>query len=167
VGLAHPAAHFPASGLEKASIILCYVSFGSEVDTHALIQEALRTKKQMVIPLHDPEKIGTPLSELKRFGDLGPNHRGVLQLSPEFRRLIDPARVELALLPGIAFDRQGGRVGFGGGYFDRLLPSMTKALFIGLAFESQLTKDPLPLEPHDVRMHALVTEKAVVETRRA
>jgi len=152
---------------KKASTILCYVSFGSEVDTHPLIQEALRFKKRMVIPLHDPAKAGTFISELRRFADLGPSHRGVLQLQPEFHRLVDPGLIELALIPGIAFDRQGGRVGFGGGYFDRLLPSMTQATFIALAFESQFVKDPLPLEAHDVRMHAIVTEKAVIETRRA
>lgn len=150
----------------NASTILCYVSFGSEVETHTLIQETLRFKKRIVVPLHDPNKIGTPLSELKRFSELGPNHRGVLQVPPESYRIVDPARIELALLPGIAFDRHGGRVGFGGGYFDRLLPSMTHAFCVGLAFESQIVHDPLPLESHDMRMHALVTEKAVIEIRR-
>src|SRR5438477_12175765 len=74
---------------KKASTILCYVSFGSEVDTHALLQEALRFKKHMVVPLHDPAKAGTFISELRRFGDLGPSHRGVLQLQPESQRLVD------------------------------------------------------------------------------
>jgi 5-formyltetrahydrofolate cyclo-ligase len=151
---------------KKSSTILCYVSFGSEVDTHALLQEAIRFKKHMVVPLHDPAKVGTFISELRRFGDLGPSHRGVLQLLPEAHHLVDPATIELALIPGIAFDRKGGRVGFGGGYFDRLLPGMTQATFMALAFESQLTKDAIPLEAHDVRMHTIVTEKAVMETRR-
>jgi len=120
----------------------------------------------MVIPLHDPAKADTFISELKRFGDLGPSHRGVLQLQPESQRLVDPSLIELTLVPGIAFDREGGRIGFGGGYFDRLLPSMTEAHIIGLAFETQLAKDPLPTEPHDVRMHSIITEKAVIEIRR-
>jgi 5-formyltetrahydrofolate cyclo-ligase len=150
----------------NATTILCYVSFGSEVETHTLIQEALRFKKRIVVPLHDPDKTKTPLSELRRFVDLGPSHRGVLQLQPEFNRPVEPSSIELALLPGIAFDRQGGRIGFGGGFFDRLLPSLTKAFCVGLAFECQVVHDPLPLESFDMRMHTIVTEKAVIEARR-
>src|SRR5437879_3251590 len=96
-----------------ASTLLCYVSFGSEVETHTLIQEALRFKKRVLVPLHDPANHhDTPLSELRRFGELSPTHRGVLQMRPEFRRPTEPAGIELALVPGIAFDRKGGRLGF-------------------------------------------------------
>jgi len=148
---------------KSCSTILCYVSFSSEVETHALIQEALRFKKRVLVPVHDPATKDTPLSELRRFADLGASHRGVLQVQPEFRRLADPAAVELALIPGIAFDRRGGRIGFGGGYFDRLLPSMPKAFRIGLAFSAQVSTIFLPLEGHDVRMHALITEKEIIQ----
>jgi 5-formyltetrahydrofolate cyclo-ligase len=152
----------------NASTILCYVSFGSEVETHTLIQEALRFKKRVVVPLHDPANHhDTLLSELRRFGELGPSHRGVLQVQPEFRRLMAPADIELALVPGIAFDRQGGRLGFGGGYFDRLLPKMPKAFRLGLSFDAQIAQDPLPHESHDERLDAIITEKEVLETRRA
>src|SRR4051812_13210308 len=63
---------------KNAEILLCYVSFNSEVETHLLIQEALRFKKRIVVPLHDPVSKETPLSELRFFRDLGPDHRGVL-----------------------------------------------------------------------------------------
>jgi len=145
-----------------AGTVLFYVSFGSEVETHTLIQEALRFKKCVVVPLHDAVCKETPLSQLKRFGELGASHRGVLQVMPEFRCAADPADVQLALIPGIVFDRQGGRIGFGGGYFDRLLPKMPKAFRMALAFSAQLSGSPLPLESHDIRMHALVTEKEVI-----
>jgi 5-formyltetrahydrofolate cyclo-ligase len=148
---------------KACSTILCYVSFSSEVETHTLIQEALRVKKRVVVPLHDPATKDTPLSELRRFADLGPSHRGVLQIQPEFRRLVNPAAIDLALLPGIAFDRRGGRLGFGGGYFDRLLLKMPKAFRLGLAFSAQVSAIPLPLESHDVRMHAVITEKEKLE----
>jgi 5-formyltetrahydrofolate cyclo-ligase len=147
-----------------ASTILFYVSFGSEVETHALIMEALRFKKRVLVPLHDAATKDTPLSELKRFGDLGTTHRGVLQVLPEFRRPAKPSAVELALIPGIAFDRQGGRIGFGGGYFDRLLPKMPKAFRMALAYASQLSRTPLPMESHDVRMQQIVTENEIIVT---
>ncbi len=145
----------------SASYILCYVSFGSEVETHALIQEALRYKKKIVVPIHDPAKHDTHISEITRFGELTQSHRGILQVDPQFQRLIDPSLIELAVIPGIAFDKKGGRLGFGGGYFDKLLPQMKKAARLALSYESQISPVPLPLEPHDVMMDTLVTEKAV------
>lgn len=145
----------------NASLILCYVSFGSEVETHMLIQEALRFKKRIAIPIHDGVSHHTPVSEITRFSELTQSHRGILQVDPQFQRLIDPSAVDLAVIPGIAFDRQGGRLGFGGGYFDKLLPLMKKASKMALAFEAQLSSDPLPLETHDILMHMIVTEKAV------
>ncbi len=149
----------------SCTTILCYVSFGSEVETHTLIQEALRFKKRVIVPLHDPTNKETPLSELQRFGELGTSHRGVLQVQPEFRRLVEPSRVELAIIPGIAFDRMGGRIGFGGGYFDRLLPRMPKAYRIALAFAAQVQNQALPLESHDVTMQSLLTEKETLDIR--
>jgi 5-formyltetrahydrofolate cyclo-ligase len=147
---------------KDALVILCYVSFGSEVETHALVQEALRFKKRVIVPVHDPASHDTPLSELQRFGELGANHRGVLQIQPEFRRPVDPQKIELALIPGIVFDRQGGRIGFGGGYFDRLLPKMPKAYHLGLAYSAQISTAPLPLESFDARLHAIATDKEIM-----
>jgi 5-formyltetrahydrofolate cyclo-ligase len=153
---------FQHSAWKNAEILLCYVSFNSEVETHLLIQEALRFKKRIVVPLHDPVSKETPLSELRFFRDLGPDHRGVLQVKPECRSLIDPANITLALIPGIVFDTQGGRIGFGGGYFDRLLPLMPKTFRLGLGFSAQISTVPLPLESYDVRLHAIITEKNVI-----
>lgn len=145
----------------NATLILCYVSFGSEVETHALIQEALRFKKRIVIPVHDGKTHGSPLTEITRFGELTVSHRGILQVDPQSHRLIDPSEVELALIPGIAFDKTGGRLGFGGGYFDKLLPTMKKTKRMALAYEVQISEAPLPKEPHDMLMDVIVTEKAV------
>jgi 5-formyltetrahydrofolate cyclo-ligase len=146
---------------KNSSIVLCYVSFGSEVGTHALIQEGLRFKKRVIIPIHDPAKHDTPISEISRFGELTQSHRGILQVDPQFQRLVDPGIVELALIPGIVFDKKGTRIGFGGGYFDKLLPHLTKATRMALAFEAQFSSKPLPVEPHDMSMEEIVTEKAI------
>jgi len=144
---------------KNASTLLCYVSFGSEVDTHSLIQEALRFKKKVFVPLYDPHSTETRLSELRRFGELVPGPKPeVLEPAPEFIRPADPAQVELALVPGAAFDVQGGRLGFGRGYFDRLLAKTPKAIRIGLGFSAQISTIPLPLESYDVRLHAIITE---------
>ena len=149
---------------KKAVVVLTYVSTGPEVETRALIEEALRSGKRVAVPLFDPQrKEETLLAELKRLEDLRP---GTLQGIPEpdahERHLIDPGDIDLALLPGVAFDEFGGRLGFGSGYFDRLLPHLTKAVLFGLAYEVQISDDPLPMEPHDHPMHAVVTEDEVL-----
>ncbi len=148
-----------------AEYVLCYVSFGSEVETHTILQEALRFKKRVVVPIHDSTH-ATLLSEIKRFGELGAAHRGVLQVQTEFIKLVDPVKIDLALLPGLAFDKKGGRLGFGGGYFDKLLPQMVKAKRVALAYDSQISANALPLENHDMLMDLVISEKAILDTGR-
>jgi len=65
-------------------------------------------------------------------------------------------------VPGVVFDRKGGRVGFGGGYFDKLLASMPQARRIALAHSGQVIKKSLPLHAHDIPMHVIITEKEMV-----
>lgn len=144
-----------------AEHILCYVSFRSEVDTHTILQEGIRFKKKMHVPIFHPlDTEQTPVAELKRWGDLVAHEKtGILEPRAEARALVDPATIQLVLVPGTVFDRQGGRIGFGGGYFDRLLPRMPQARWIGLAFSEQVHHEPLPRETHDIPMHHILTEK--------
>ena len=81
---------------------------------------------------------------------------GILEPSPEWE-VIAPANIDLFLVPGLAFDRQGGRLGFGRGFYDRLLPQ-SRGQRIGIGWENQLV-DWVAMEPHDGRMDGLVTEK--------
>ena len=154
---------FEHAAWKNASTVLCYVSFGTEVETHTLIQEALRFKKRVFVPLYKPHSTETLISELRRFGELAPGPKpNVLEPASEFIRLADPTEVELALVPGTVFDREGGRLGFGGGHFDRLMARMPKAVRIGIGFSVQISSTPLPLESYDVRLHAIITEKEIL-----
>src|SRR5579864_2564797 len=111
------------TGWQDAGTILVYVSGGSEVDTRKLIEEGLAQRKRIVVPLIDPDGHDTSLSELRAIRDLVPAHySSVHEPVAAFRKIVDPSEIELALLPGVVFDRKGGRVGLGGGYFDRLIP---------------------------------------------
>ncbi|MFA5974843.1 MAG: 5-formyltetrahydrofolate cyclo-ligase [Elusimicrobiota bacterium] len=152
---------------KEAGTLLLYVSCGSEVATHRLITEALEQKKRVIVPLISSDKNETLVSELYRFSELFPGpFKKVLEPGPAFRKLVDPSEVELALVPGVVFDKRGGRIGFGGGYFDRLLPKMPQAPRWGLAFSIQIYPAPLPKEAHDMRMHVLITEQGLMETRK-
>jgi len=77
---------------------------------------------------------------------------------PERRCL--PADVDLFLVPGLAFDREGGRIGYGKGYYDRLLGAARPgAIFLALAFEGQMVED-VPMLSYDVPVHLVMTERA-------
>ena len=96
------------------------------------------------------------------FGDLAPGTLGILEPKPELReqdqRRAEVQELDLLVIPGLAFDRQGGRLGYGKGYFDRLLPgARPDALLAAVAFECQLF-DAVPMQPYDVRVDAVITE---------
>ena len=139
-----------------------YVSFRSEVETQKLIREALAQKKRVVLPVVDLKRKEIDFCELHSFGDLAPGPYSIPEPAPGLRRTVDPADIEWVLVPGAAFDRQGGRIGMGEGYFDKLLARMPNAKRIGLAYSVQVQKKPLPLEPHDIRMNMIITEKEVI-----
>jgi 5-formyltetrahydrofolate cyclo-ligase len=148
----------------NSTTILCYAGFGSEVDTRNLMDEAFRLKKRLVVPMWDPENRETNLSEIHRLGELASRAKPyLLEPAPEFRRPVSPSAVLLALVPGLVFDRTGGRIGFGGGYFDRLIPKMPMALTVGLAFSLQINPEVLPHEAHDARVRMIITESETID----
>jgi len=143
----------------SAKTILVTISFGSEVETHSLIHQGFAQGKRIVVPVVTADDPELSLSELRYWNDLekGPTH-GILQPKADKIRLVSPSEIDVALIPGAAYDRKGGRIGYGAGYFDRLLPSMTKAYSIGLAFSIQIVDHLLPLEPHDCKVDEVITE---------
>lgn len=92
-------------------------------------------------------------------GALAPGYRGVREPKAIGRRAANPQRCEIALVPGVAFDRDGGRLGYGGGHFDRLLARLRDATpVIGVAFGLQLVPT-VPREEHDRAVDMVVTEE--------
>jgi len=103
---------------QDATTVLVYVSYGAEVDTHQILTEALQQKKRLIVPCVSKEGSMTLLSQLHRISDLAPGFfKNILEPPPGKREIVDPIEVEVALIPGVAFDRQGGRLGPGRGAF--------------------------------------------------
>jgi 5-formyltetrahydrofolate cyclo-ligase len=105
------------------------------------------------------------LFQLEHLDELAPGAMGILEPRLELRRCFDrkvvPVDLDLIVTPGLAFDRRGGRLGYGKGYYDRLLHQIrADATKLAVCFECQLVPE-IPLLPHDIRMDVLVTEKAV------
>ena len=139
---------------KRAESIMLYASIGSEVSTLKFIRELLKNKeKTVVLPKVKGEHI--LLSKINSFNDL---KRGAFNIL-EPAKIKKIQKVDLILVPGVAFDGYGHRIGYGKGYYDRLLEK-TKVLKVGLAFEMQLI-DKVPNHPHDISVDIVVTEKKV------
>ncbi len=144
-------------------VLFIYANFRSEVETLPLIQQCLDAGMLVTVPLTDPE-----YSQLSAYPitnpdlDLRPGYCGISEPIGEGKSPVSPREIETVILPGSVFDERGGRLGYGGGYYDRFLArSAPQALRIGLAFEQQVVKQ-VPLLPHDERLHLIVTEKRIV-----
>jgi len=146
-----------------AHAVMLYIDFGAEVRTRPLLPIARRDGKQIVVPYCVGDEIR--LFCLGDINDLTPGTWGILEPRDQLRglaeRQVEPGELDLIVIPGVAFDRRGGRVGHGKGYYDRLLRHVrTDAALVALAFESQLV-DEVPMQPHDIYMDLVVTETAV------
>ncbi|OAG27284.1 5-formyltetrahydrofolate cyclo-ligase [Thermodesulfatator autotrophicus] len=144
---------------QKAQKILFYASFKSEVETYELIEAALTEGKDVYLPKTYISKRKLRLFKINSLKELSPGAYGILEPS-ENSPEIEPKGLDLIILPGVAFDLSGGRLGYGGGFYDRLLAKAPHVPKVALAFECQLTKK-LPLESHDLKIDALVTENGL------
>lgn len=139
----------------SAKTIVCYVSLSYEVETWRLIEQMLEDRKRVVVPVVHRE--GLRLSELRQPTDLAPGAFGVWEPIPRARRFVSPQDVDLVVVPGLAFDRAGHRLGHGHGYFDRLLARLPRPTqTVGLCFAFQLL-DHLPRQPHDQTVHTVLS----------
>jgi len=143
--------------------IFIYVSYRSELATLEFIEEALeRDNCRVVVPSTIPN-VGLEAYEIRDMAeDLAPGYCSIPE--PVIGRALpfDPARIDLVILPGSVFDLQGGRLGYGGGYYDRFLQNdAPKARRVALAYEMQLVAE-VPMLPHDQRLHGIVTENRTI-----
>jgi len=152
---------FALPEFKRARVILFYASKKHEVQTHELIEQALLLGKRVAVPLTDMRCHCLHLSEVKCLRDLAPGHFGILEPTKATFRPVSPHSIDIVIVPGVAFDPQGNRIGYGMGFYDSLLRQMPHAKAIALAFEFQLV-DEIPAEAHDVRVHRIITEDRVV-----
>ena len=148
---------------QHARTLLTYIGVKSEVGTGLILQDALEEGKRLAVPYVAGDVlraayINSPLElEPSRFGLLDP----VPLVKEDSQRICQIEEVELFVVPGVAFDRQGGRLGHGKAYYDRMLARAgIGARFIALAFECQLVTE-VPMTATDIFMHAVITEKQV------
>jgi 5-formyltetrahydrofolate cyclo-ligase len=150
--------------IASAGWVLAYVSKTHEIDTHGLIQQLLAIGKQVCVPAFDGTARSYGASQLQDFHwDLIEGKFGILEPKRESVHPIKAGQLDALLLPGLAFDVHGNRVGRGLGYFDRLLTEAS-GMKIALAHDFQVL-DEVHVESHDVRMDFIVTEKRMVSCK--
>ena len=145
----------------QAKTIHIFISKTDEPDTSPIIESAWESGKTVAVPCVVPESFELFHSQLKSFEDLSSGALGVLEPSPEGRIKMTPESFDLVIIPGVAFDRKGGRLGYGKGYYDRFL-EQTAAFRLALAFNFQVL-EKVPTEKHDVPMNGILTESGIIE----
>jgi 5-formyltetrahydrofolate cyclo-ligase len=146
---------------KNAGTIFFFASFRSEVDTSELIKMSLSMGKQVVLPKVNTDTHELLLFEVKDFGELTPGYMGIPEPSYEAGR-VSINEVDIVIIPGAGYDTAGNRIGYGGGYYDRLLSGLQRDIpVIAPAYEEQVM-DSVPSEPHDIRVSLIVTDRRLI-----
>jgi 5-formyltetrahydrofolate cyclo-ligase len=148
---------------EKAGTVMFYVDVRDEVRTRQALPEALASGKRIVVPYCLDGEL--ELFWLENMDELELGMYRILEPKVELRdvasKRLTPTDLDLVMVPGVAFDRNGGRTGHGKGYYDKLLQHARKdAPLVALSFECQLFEE-IPAESHDIFMDKVVTEDVV------
>ena len=148
--------------LREARVIAAYLPINNEVGTKAIINRLSSRKIKILLPCYLKDQHRYVFGEFLGWQDLEEGPYGILQPKDDEGSVIDSSKVEVAIIPGVAFDRRGMRLGYGKGVYDRLL-GKSNALKIGLAYDFQVL-DELPKEEHDLEMDILVTEARILRS---
>lgn len=143
---------------KQSNNIFIYVSCGSEVDTKSIIKIAMKEGKRIFVPRIIKETKEMKAIEIESLYELERNTYGILE-PKNSSNVIDKNEIDIIIVPGIAFDYVGNRIGYGGGYYDRYLNEIAlKRNKIALVYDFQLI-DRLESEQHDVSVDYIITDK--------
>ncbi len=146
--------------VKRAKTIMCYVSFGSEVYTHDIINTWISQGKQVCVPRVVKNK-GKSMEAVKisSLHELEPGTYGVLEPTSGQKNVVSPDSIDVVIVPGCAFDLHKNRMGYGAGYYDRFLNLISDScLKVGVAFDFQIM-DEIPWDEHDIPMDIIITEE--------
>ncbi len=143
---------------QNCGTLFIYCSTVEEIDTHAIIADALRQGKRVCLPKCLPGHVMQP-RQITSKDDLTERFHGIREPGVHCHA-IAPEKIDLCIVPALACDATGARIGYGGGYYDRFLPK-TRAYRMALCASSRVLSH-IPVQPHDVRCDCIVTEQEVM-----
>lgn len=152
---------FAVPEVDRARTVMLFYSFGSEIETGPMAERVLDEGKRLLLPYLEAGAMEA--AEVLARDELLPSGYGPRE--PARRVAVDPRMVDVVITPGLAFDRRGHRLGYGGGHYDRYLQRLAShAVRVGIGFSTQLV-DRIPDEPGDQRLDLVVTDREAVDCR--
>jgi len=154
---------FEFANFVEADAALLYVSHPNEVDTRHILKRCKQTSKEIVLPLFNSSSNGVQFYKVNDIdADLRTNSDKVLEPDPDRCKSVGLQDIDIAIIPGIAFDGKGGRLGDGTGRYDRIMPKLPiTARKIAVAIEDQITQS-IPMESHDKYVDIIITDKRII-----
>jgi 5-formyltetrahydrofolate cyclo-ligase len=154
---------FDFANFLEAKVALLYVNNDNEVATPAILKRTHVYSKIIVLPAFNTETFSMALMKVDALEkDLTPGPRGILEPNPERCKVVPIERIDIAIIPAVALDEKGGRIGSGEGYYDRLIPELSiTTRKVALAFEEQIIPQ-VPIESHDKHIDIIITDKRII-----
>lgn len=148
-----------------AGKIFIYISYSSEINTKNIILKAIKDGKKIYVPRTEVKNKNMDAVNIISFDKLVSNVYGILEPSKE-ENFIDPNELDLIVVPGVAFDRKKGRMGYGAGYYDRYLKKIDKRYSkkiskIALAYDFQII-DEVPMHENDMPVDYIITNTIII-----
>lgn len=147
----------------RASRVMLYMPMRSEVDVISVALEAFRLGKSVCVPRVDGPRKTMNAVEITSFDDESMDSDSLGVRAPKVGQEIPHEEIDLVIVPGVAFDMHGFRLGRGGGYYDRYLARFSRnTATIGVCFDIQFVEE-IPTEPTDIAVHAVVSDRRAVQ----
>ena len=148
----------------KSKKIFIYISYDSEINTKGIINKALEDNKKVYVPRTEFKNRLMDAVEIMSLDNLVESDFGILEPSIK-EPYIDPNELDLIVVPGVAFDKQGGRMGYGAGFYDRYFKKINKDIIkLALAYEFQ-TLEKVPMNELDIPVDCIITENEVISCK--
>lgn len=154
---------FEFANFLEANIVLLYINSANEVISRNIIERCFDYNKIVILPAFDIYTFELKLMKVDNLEtDLKLGPRGIFEPDEMHCNVVPIECIDIAIIPGVAFDGKGGRIGSGEGYYDRLIPKLSiTTRKVALAFENQITQQ-IQMESHDKHVDIIITEKRII-----
>lgn len=154
---------FEFANFLESKIALLYINNSCEVISLDIIKRCFDLYKIVVLPATNTNQYEMKLMKIDNIDkDLKPGIKGILEPDADRCKIVPIESIDIAIIPGVAFDEKGGRIGSGDGYYDKLIPKLPiTTRKVALAFESQILPQ-MPVESHDKHVDIIITDKRII-----
>ncbi|MGN1318761.1 MAG: 5-formyltetrahydrofolate cyclo-ligase [Lachnospirales bacterium] len=140
--------------------VFTFLSFGSEIDTYKIVKKALEDEKMVALPYMTGKPHEMVFIKINSLYELKKNKIGILEPYYNEENIVKSDKDTIIIVPGLVFDLEGYRIGYGGGYYDKYLSENSYMLSVGLAFDFQLV-DAIAFDEYDVKTDVVITDGRV------